>query len=105
MQGTQDAGRDVALRFRSIIQPYFGKHATIDLDAKLVGDLRITGSDYLDLVTDLEKEFETDLSEFLIGPEPKYISTGLIGWLIGQPKKSVFRDVLLRDLQTFLQGG
>lgn len=94
---------EIADRLRSLFQQYFGRAQAVDLESTLAGDIGITGSDYLDLVADLESTFEVDLHDFLIGPDPEYVSTGLAGWIAGEPRKPVYRDVSIREILEFLQ--
>ena len=93
----------IADRLQVLVQPYFGRGSVVDLNARLAGDLGSTGSDYLELVTDLERTFEVDLHDFLIGPDPQYASTGLAGLIVGEPKKPVYRDVTVGEVLEFLQ--
>ena len=93
----------IADRLRLLVQPYFGRGSAVDFNARLAADLGITGSDYLELVADLERTFEVDLHDFLIGPDPQYASTGLAGWIAGEPKKPVYRDVSVGEVLAFLQ--
>lgn len=93
----------IADRLRLLVQPYFGRGSPVDLNAKLAADLGITGSDFLELVADLERTFEVDLDDFLFGPDPQYASTGLTGWMAGEPRKPVYRDVSVGEVLEFLQ--
>lgn len=93
----------IADRLQSLVQPYFGRKSAVDFDAKLAADLGITGSDYLELVADIEQTFEVDLHDFLIGPDPEYVSTGFVGWIAGEPNKPIYRDVSIGEILEFLQ--
>jgi len=93
----------IADRLQLIVQPYFGRGSIVDFSAKLMADLGITGSDYLELVADLKRVFEVDLDAFLMGPDPQYVSTGLVGWIAGEPNKPVYRDVSIEEILEFLQ--
>lgn len=94
---------DLAERLRSLFQPHFGRARAVDLDARVAADLGIRGSDYLELKADLESTFQVDLHDFLVGPDPEYVSTGFIGWLAGEPRKPVYRDVSVREILDFLE--
>lgn len=85
-----------------LMHPYFTKRGRVDPDARLVEDLNITGHDFFDLMSDIEQSFEVDLTEFFIGPDPQYVSTGWLGWFVGERHKPVFRDVSIREINEFL---
>ena len=91
-------------KLRRLIEPYFKGQATANLDHKLIGDLGVTGSDYLDFIGDVEKTFRIDLTDFLTGPSPEYVPRGCIGTLLGRPPKPILRDVSIRDLANYLAG-
>ena len=86
---------------KKLMNPYFGPEE-VDPSAYVIADLGITSSDYLDLVNDIEKIFSVDLTSFLIGPNPKYMSMGLIGRLVGERNKVTYRDFTIEELNLFL---
>lgn len=90
-------------RLRSLVQPYFGRDSAVNLEARFSRDLGITGSDYLDLVADVERTFSVNLHDFLVGPKPEHVSTGLAGWIAGEPTKPVYRDVSIKEVLSFIQ--
>jgi hypothetical protein len=89
-------------KLQLLVRPYFKADDHIRADAFLIRDLGITGSDYLALISDVEREFDVDLTKFLIGPEGKSISPGCIPKLLGFPDVPVFRDVSICEMQEFL---
>lgn len=93
---------EISPALEALMRPYFGSDR-VNSAARLIDDLGITGSDYLDLIADIEKTFAIDLTEFLRGPEPQYVSNGCIGWLIGDRKKPVLRDVSIREIDDYLR--
>lgn len=86
----------------ALLQPYVTPKTLLTLETKIVRDLNVTGSDYLDFIADVEKVFGVDLTDFLIGESPQYVSTGLAGLLLGQRKKPVFRDITVKELNNLI---
>ena len=95
---------DLHPRLLGLLKPYLAKGNFLRDNTMIVEDLGVTGSDFLDLVNDIEQEFSVSMHEFLIGDDPQYISTGLIGWLLGMGKKPVYRDVTVGEINEFLRG-
>lgn len=86
----------------ALLKPYVKSADALTLETNIIRDLGVTGSDYLAFIEDLEKKFGIDFTDFLIGESPHYVSTGIAGFLLGQRKKPVFRDVSLKELNDFV---
>lgn len=97
------AGPRLSERLESIVRPYLGREARVDLRARVIHDLGISGSDYFDLIEDVEREFEVDLTDFLVGPTPEYLPRGLLAWLLRMPRKPIYSDVSLEEIRGFLK--
>ena len=92
---------EISPSLEALMRPYFDNNK-IDPSACLIEDLRITGSDYLDIIADIENRFTVDLTDFLVGPEPQHVSNGWVGWLVGNRRKPIFRDVSIREIHDYL---
>lgn len=90
-------------RLREIFKPYQRRGQTVSDATAVIEDLRITGSDYIDLVQEIETIFSISLTDFIIGPEPQYIRPGIEGALLGKDLP-VFRDFTLGDIRKYLEG-
>lgn len=95
---------NVHLQLLGLLKPYVTSAVPLTLETRIVRDLGVTGSDYLDFVSDVEKVFKIDLTDFLIGKSPQYVSMGIAGILLGQQKKPIFRDVTVKELNEFVLG-
>ena len=93
---------EILPRLRNIMSPYLTPDQWNADELMIISDLKITGTDYFDLVEDIEREFEVDLSSFLIGENPSFASTGLAGWLTGKSKIPIYRDWSIKEMNTFL---
>lgn len=89
-------------RLSALLAPYFSDKPTIDPTAFLIEDLGVTGSDYLDFVHDVEQVFDVDLTSFLIGPNPQFVSRNWLQRLLRHPPKPVFRDFKVQELANHL---
>lgn len=94
---------EIEPKLYQLLKPYENKYRNITLKSFIIKDLGVNGTDYLDLMEDIEREFELDLTEFVIGENPEYVSNGLIGYIIGKKKSPVFRDFSVEEINNLLK--